>query len=85
MPCREVEARYSFLSSKLIKDAAGKRPSDPDYDARTVLVPSERLGQMSGAPRSSNSAILCVLPENLCKISKCSTGVISKHMFMNNC
>ena len=46
---REVEERYSFLSSKQVKDAAGNRPSHPDYDARTVHVPSERLGQMSGA------------------------------------
>ena len=46
---RDVEARYNFLSSQQIRDAGGKRPLDPDYDARTVHIPPERLSQMSGA------------------------------------
>lgn len=54
-----MEARYSFLTSKLITDAAGKRPADPDYDARTVHVPSERLSQMSGALPELWGLLLC--------------------------
>lgn len=31
--------RFKFLHPSVIKDAAGKRPGDPEYDPRTLYIP----------------------------------------------
>lgn len=33
--------KFDFLKPEKIKDASGRRPSHPDYDSRTLFVPTE--------------------------------------------
>lgn len=37
--------KMPFLLSENIKDAQGRRPTDPDYDPRTLLVPGNWFKQ----------------------------------------
>ncbi|EIW67861.1 hypothetical protein TREMEDRAFT_40008 [Tremella mesenterica DSM 1558] len=38
---RDAEESYKFLLPENLKDAEGRRPSDPDYDGRTLYIPKE--------------------------------------------
>ena len=44
-------AKTPFLKPDTIKDKDGRRPSHPDYDARTLKVPDDFLGQQTPGHR----------------------------------
>jgi DNA mismatch repair protein MSH6 len=46
-----LEEKFSFISSENIRDAKGRRPDDPDYDARTLLVPQVQYLKMTDYER----------------------------------
>ncbi|KAK9852353.1 hypothetical protein WJX84_008725 [Apatococcus fuscideae] len=44
---REVQSRFAWLESNHVRDRSGKQPTDPEYDARTVQVPSDVSKKLS--------------------------------------
>ena len=44
-----MKHRFSWLEAKRVRDAQGRRPTDADYDARTVLVPPDVFSKLSSA------------------------------------
>jgi hypothetical protein len=46
-----VDVKFDFALPENVRDAAGRRPEDPEYDGRTVLVPQEQYLKMSSFER----------------------------------
>ncbi len=46
-----VDVKFDFALPEKVRDAAGRRPDDADYDGRTVLVPQEQYLAMSSFER----------------------------------
>jgi hypothetical protein len=46
-----LDVKFDFARPENVRDAAGRRPDDPEYDARTVLVPQEQYLKMSSFER----------------------------------
>ena len=44
---RFTHETFDFLKPELIKDSSGRRPSDPDYDSKTLYVPPKFLSSQS--------------------------------------
>ncbi|CAO2822828.1 unnamed protein product [Amaranthus hypochondriacus] len=47
----EVASKFEWLHASKIKDANGRRPSDPLYDKRTLYIPPDTLKKMSASQR----------------------------------
>ena len=46
-----VDIKFDFAQPEHVRDAAGRRPDEPEYDGRTVLVPQEQYLKMSSFER----------------------------------
>ncbi|XP_027173583.1 DNA mismatch repair protein MSH7 [Coffea eugenioides] len=47
----EMASKFEWLHPSRIKDAKGKRPGDPLYDQRTLLIPPDALRKMSASQK----------------------------------
>lgn len=49
--CESASSKFDWLNPSNIRDANGRRPSDPLYDKRTLYIPPDALKKMSASQR----------------------------------
>ncbi|RWW89648.1 hypothetical protein BHE74_00001360, partial [Ensete ventricosum] len=49
--CESASSKFDWLNPSNIRDANGRRPSDPLYDRRTLYIPPDALKKMSASQR----------------------------------